>query len=124
MKCLKVLFIVCIIAGAVVIGFDHLYPAARIAWAAADETSGTFAEQWPYEIKLPEGTVIIYQPQVESFKGTHLVARAAISGQKADMKEPVFGVVWFGCTVVTDRDTAWRNSQTSRLRKYRSQCNQ
>ena len=105
MKCLKYLFIVCIIAGAVVIGLDRPYPAARIAWAAADKTAGTFAEQWPYEIKLPEGTVIIYQPQVESFKGTHLVARAAISGQKADMKEPVFGVVWFGCTVVTNRDT-------------------
>lgn len=33
-----------------------------------------------------------------------MTARAAVSGQKTDMKTPVFGVVWFDSRVATDRD--------------------
>jgi hypothetical protein len=63
-------------------------------------------DPWPREIKSPKGTrVVIYQPQLESFKGDSVKARAAVSVQTKDMKAPVFGVVWFDSRVSTDRDT-------------------
>ncbi len=63
-------------------------------------------DPWPREIKSPKGTrVVIYQPQIESFKGDTVKARAAVSVRTKDMKAPVFGVVWFNSAVSTDRDT-------------------
>jgi hypothetical protein len=67
--------------------------------------SSAAQEQWPRDILLPEGKITIFQPQLESFKGDKVTARAAISGQRKDMKEPVFGVAFFSARVVTDRDT-------------------
>ncbi|MFO1372423.1 MAG: hypothetical protein U1F42_08515 [Candidatus Competibacteraceae bacterium] len=61
-------------------------------------------DPWPREIKAKEGKVVIYQPQLESFQGDKVAVRAAVSVQKADMKVPVFGVVWFDSRVATDRD--------------------
>ena len=62
------------------------------------------ADPWPREIKVKEGKVVIYQPQLESFQGDKVAVRAAVSVQKTDMKAPVFGVVWFDGRVATDRD--------------------
>ncbi len=59
---------------------------------------------WPREIDLPEGKIIIYQPQPESFKGNVLEARAALSVTLKDQNVPVFGAVWFKAQVETDRD--------------------
>jgi hypothetical protein len=60
---------------------------------------------WPRKIKTDQGTIIIYQPQIESFKDDLLSSRAAISVQSTGMKEPVFGAMWFDSHVSTDRDT-------------------
>ncbi|MHC4343379.1 MAG: hypothetical protein ACYSUP_01675 [Planctomycetota bacterium] len=60
---------------------------------------------WPRDIKVAEGTITLYQPQMESFKGDKLSARAAISFLQKGETEPVFGAVWFDARVATDRDT-------------------
>jgi uncharacterized membrane protein YgcG len=60
---------------------------------------------WPREIEVPEGKIIIYQPQLETFKDDKLTARAAVSVTKTGASEPVFGAVWFASRVSTDRDT-------------------
>ncbi len=60
---------------------------------------------WPREIDVPEGKITIYQPQLESFKGNQLQARAAVSVIPKGKIEPVFGAVWFDARVSTDRDT-------------------
>ena len=59
---------------------------------------------WPREIDHPEAKVIIYQPQLDSFKGNDLEARAAVSvtGKKSGV--PVFGAAWFKARVEIDRD--------------------
>ena len=62
-------------------------------------------DPWPREIRAKQGKVVIYQPQLETFRGDQLSARAAVSVQKTGMKAPVFGVVWFESRVSTDRDT-------------------
>ncbi|MCX5891812.1 MAG: hypothetical protein NTW80_02380, partial [Deltaproteobacteria bacterium] len=62
-------------------------------------------EDWPRRFKHDKGTVILYQPQLESFQGDRLTARAAVSVQKKEWKQPVFGVVWLSARALTDRDT-------------------
>ncbi len=59
---------------------------------------------WPRKIEVSEGTITIYQPQVESFDGNELQARAALSVTTPGHPEPVFGAAWFDCTVSTNRD--------------------
>jgi hypothetical protein len=63
------------------------------------------AKTWPKKMEGPKGTVIMYQPQLETFQGDKLTARAAVSVQTKEMKNPVFGVVWINARVSTDRDT-------------------
>ena len=59
---------------------------------------------WPRVIEDPRGTVIVYQPQLDSFKNNVLEGRAAVSVTLKDAKEPVFGAVWFRARLETDLD--------------------
>ena len=61
------------------------------------------AQDWPREVASTQGTITIYQPQIASFKGNALGARAAISIVPNGKDEPVFGAVWLDCRVSTDR---------------------
>ncbi|MHC4749807.1 MAG: hypothetical protein ACYTFW_08015 [Planctomycetota bacterium] len=61
--------------------------------------------EWPRDIVVPEGTISLYQPQLESFNGDRLTARAAVSVTSKGETEPVFGAVWIAARVSTDRDT-------------------
>jgi hypothetical protein len=68
--------------------------------------SVTFAEEgaWPREIESKAGTVVIYQPQPDSFEGNIIKARAAVSVTLKDQTDPRFGAVWLTARVSTDRD--------------------
>jgi len=62
-------------------------------------------EEWPKEIVGPQGSVLLYQPQVERFDGNVLEARAAVSVKtKANEGAPVFGAIWIVARVDTDRE--------------------
>ena len=61
---------------------------------------------WPKRFEHPKGTVVMYQPQLESFKDDQLTARAAVSVKTKEMKAPVFGALWLSGRVLTDRDQA------------------
>ncbi len=60
---------------------------------------------WPREIETAKAKVVIYQPQMETYDGEKMTARAAVSVTQKDKIEPVFGAVWFDCRVITDRDS-------------------
>lgn len=62
------------------------------------------AQQWPYNIPIPTGIIVVYQPQPQSFSHNNLSAIAAVSFQKKGA-DPVFGAVWIDAKVITDRDT-------------------
>jgi hypothetical protein len=62
-------------------------------------------DKWPKRFEHPKGTVVMYQPQLEEFKGDILTGRAAVSVKKKEWKAPVFGAVWLSGRVLTDRDT-------------------
>ncbi|MEE8135472.1 MAG: hypothetical protein V3T56_10455, partial [Gemmatimonadales bacterium] len=60
--------------------------------------------QWPRELEAERGTIIIYQPQLESLEGNDLRARAAVSVRTTEMDGPVFGTVWITARIETDTD--------------------
>jgi hypothetical protein len=59
---------------------------------------------WPREIDAAEAKIVIYQPQVETFKGDRLTGRAAVSVTPKGKTEPIFGAMWMNARVSTDRD--------------------
>ena len=59
-----------------------------------DEAAG-----WPRAITVPQASILIYQPQLESFEGNALTGRAAVSVTPADSATPVLGVVWMPARV-------------------------
>ena len=60
---------------------------------------------WPREIRVGIVTVVMYQPQPETFEGNVLSARAAVSIARSAGAELEFGAVWMTAKVETDRDT-------------------
>ncbi len=95
-----------------VVGIAALVPAMAGVGIAAESPAFTGAAdapaaggaEWPREIDTPDGKIVLYQPQPETFKGDRLTARAAVSVTPKDATEPVFGAVWFDARVSTDRD--------------------
>ena len=67
---------------------------------AQDDENG-----WPRELDADFGQVIMYQPQVESYAGNKLEARAALSVTPKGETTPVFGAMWFEARMETDTDT-------------------
>ncbi|MBP2680810.1 MAG: hypothetical protein H6Q78_673 [Candidatus Krumholzibacteriota bacterium] len=78
---------------------------AIVAGLLALCTSAALAENWPRELKAGKATIVMYQPQAESFEGDKLLGRAAVMVKETDDAEPVFGAVWMDCRVSTDRET-------------------
>jgi hypothetical protein len=58
---------------------------------------------WPRSIETPKGSIVIYQPQPESFTGNKITGRFAVSYTEKG-GEPLFGAVWADAKVSTDRD--------------------
>jgi hypothetical protein len=68
------------------------------------QVTGAEPNNWPKKIEKDGGTVIIYQPQVESLTENRLQSRAAVSVSNEETPSPIFGAMWFDCKVSTDRD--------------------
>jgi hypothetical protein len=77
---------------------------AILAGILAVRVPAAFAQEWPREIKAGKATIVMYQPQVESFEEDKLAARAAVMVKETDDAEPVFGAVWMDARVSTDRE--------------------
>ena len=83
-------------------------PAVTLALAVAVLVSYSQAcadWNWPREVQVNEGTLTIYTPQIEAFRGDKVEGRAAIALTPKDGKETSFGVFWFTARVATDRDS-------------------
>jgi len=63
------------------------------------------AQDWPREVLSSEGTITMYQPQIDSYSGNSLKARAAVSIIPVGIDSPIFGAIWVECQVLTDRPT-------------------
>jgi hypothetical protein len=74
------------------------------AMLIAMASAGVAAGEWPQELTLEGGTIVVYQPQPESLNGRTFTGRAAMSIEIQD-KAPIYGVFWFTSTIETDRST-------------------
>ena len=83
----------------VMLGLVLASTAAGPAALAQDDAPG-----WPREVEANGHLVIMYQPQLETFDGSALKARAAVSVTPAGKTEPTFGTVWIKARTLTDRD--------------------
>lgn len=61
-------------------------------------------KDWPRQIEVPKGTIVIYQPQMEMFNGINLKGRCAICVTPKGAAEPSWGALWFEARVLVDRD--------------------
>ena len=77
----------------------------QIAAAAAEESAPTVSPlKWPRQVTLPQGTLVVYQPQLESFEGDKLTGRAAVAAVKKGSDTPIFGAVWLSARADIDRE--------------------
>lgn len=60
--------------------------------------------EWPKQITRPAGEIVIYQPQLESFDGNGLTARAAVAVTPTGADESVYGAIWLTTRVSTNRE--------------------
>ncbi len=76
--------------------------------------------EWPREFTTSKGnTIVVYQPQAETFQGARVTGRAAVSFTKQGEAAPKFGVVFFTARVSVDRDArevSVLNMKVSRVR--------
>ena len=83
-------------------------PAARPATPAtaggpAASREGTGNAPWPREATEGGRTFTVYQPQIETWDGTRLHARAAVSVESTASPLQHFGVVWFSARAEVDK---------------------
>ncbi|MGD0885189.1 MAG: autotransporter [Thermodesulfovibrionales bacterium] len=77
-------------------------------------TSGAFAQSgaggatpvtdtWPREFKLSKATLLVYQPQIDTWEGDILNFRAVLGVKPKGSKEEIFGVIWGKARTQVDR---------------------
>ncbi len=92
---------------------------ASLAVAGRALAQGAVSE-WPRELTTPKGhTIVVYQPQAETFSGDRASGRAAVSFTKKGEAAPKFGVIFFTARVSVDRDArlvSVLNMKVSRVR--------
>lgn len=77
---------------------------AAISCAAEAQPPQQMAADWPREISAGGSTIVVYEPQLESFRGSRMITRAAVSLTRENAAEPVFGGLWLDAVVSTDAD--------------------
>lgn len=87
--------------------------AALGAWAQGALAQASF----PQEITVPEGAIVIYQPQPEKLVGNQLTSRAAMSLLPSGATDPVFGVFWFTANVFTGEEEGMAHVRDIRVSK-------
>ena len=90
---------------------------AGVALAQAP-AAATPSNAWPRTIGVQGGTVEIFQPQIESFQGDQLAARAAVAWTP-EGRPPAFGVVWVEARVSIDKVAGDVGLQDVRVQRVR-----
>ena len=92
--------------------------AVLAAGAAFAQSPATPSTDWPRVIGVENGSVEIFQPQIESFQGDQLAARAAVAWTP-NGRPPAFGVVWVEARVSIDKvagDVSLQDVKVQRVR--------
>src|SRR5258706_2025388 len=60
---------------------------------------------WPHRIDTGDETILVYQPDIESWIGTRLSGRAAVSVETKAAPQASYGVIWFSARTEIDKAT-------------------
>lgn len=66
-------------------------------------SSFSVAGNWPQEVPIDGGNIVVYQPQPEALERNTLTGRAAMSIEIDGQKDTIYGVFWFPSKIETDR---------------------
>jgi hypothetical protein len=61
------------------------------------------ADPWPRQVTIAGTTLLVYQPQIDSWTGNRLAFRAAVALTPAGSKQTTFGVIWASGRTQVDR---------------------
>ena len=81
---------------------------AGLVWVEAAQAPGAgdpvaVSDIWPREFKLSSSTLLVYQPQVNSWDGNLLDFRAVVAAKRAGSDQETFGVIWARARTQVDR---------------------
>ena len=83
-------------------------PLARTPQQSSDQADTATEEDtdpgWPRVIEGDGETLTVYTPQIDSFDGTHLEARAAVEVTSDDSEQSHYGVVWITAQTQVDKE--------------------
>ena len=79
-----------------------------LAWAAVAQAQGTggavpVSDIWPREFKLSNATLLVYQPQINTWEGNLVDIRAAVGVKPTGSDQETFGVIWGTTRTQVDR---------------------
>ncbi|HEV3028649.1 MAG TPA: hypothetical protein VG457_13810, partial [Planctomycetota bacterium] len=63
---------------------------------------GDPGQSWPKEFDARGSRILVYEPQLETFRGSRMTSRAAVSVTREGASEPVFGSIWLDAVLNTD----------------------
>ncbi|HVR83692.1 MAG TPA: hypothetical protein VMU54_05225, partial [Planctomycetota bacterium] len=63
---------------------------------------GDPGQSWPKEFDARGSKILVYEPQLETFRGSRMTSRAAVSVTREGASEPVFGSIWLDAVLNTD----------------------
>jgi hypothetical protein len=88
-----------------VVVFAIMAALAGVGAARAQVAGGPVAvsDVWPREFKLPNATLLVYQPQINSWEGNLLDFRAVVGAKPAGSDQETFGVIWATARTQVDR---------------------
>ena len=73
------------------------------AMTASAADNPPVAEGWPREGSSKGMTIMVYEPQVDSWDGFNLKAHSAVAVRPAKREEPVYGVITFTARTLVDK---------------------
>lgn len=73
------------------------------AWAQGAKGAAPVSDVWPREFPLANATLLVYQPQINSWQGNLLDFRAAVGAKPAGSDQETFGVIWATARTQVDR---------------------
>jgi len=93
--------------GLALLALGVMLPASSSAQSPAGaplrQRSALPADPWPRQVQVSNATLLVYQPQVESWTGNMLSFRSAVAVRPTSAKDEVFGVVWATARTQVDR---------------------
>ncbi|HTO08742.1 MAG TPA: hypothetical protein VMR86_16970 [Myxococcota bacterium] len=79
-------------------------PAQPLESPSAAAPQPASADPWPRQLPFGDGSLVVYQPQVESWQGNQIQFRAAVAFRSASGDAQHYGVIWASARTDVNRE--------------------